>query len=326
MAVGVCAITGASGYVGSRLAGQLAGAGWQVRALCRPGSSLADPRFQRAPFTLGQDLAPAALAGADALVHAAYDFRPTEWEEVERVNVQGTRRLLAAARAGGVGRIVCLSTVAAFPRARSMYGRAKLEIEQLAVQADAAVVRPGLVWGEQGAAIFGALRRAVRMLPVVPMPAPGDLPLMLVHEDDLALFVQRLLEDNWPPGSETRGPEGREPWAREPQLQAPEPPASQEPGPRGLYVVGSAQTLTFVQLLHSLAPPGGARPRVVSLPWRPVWLALRALERTGARLPFPSDRLLSLATADRDPRVHATARADRYGVKFRPYAPARSGS
>jgi nucleoside-diphosphate-sugar epimerase len=291
--VGVCAVTGASGYVGSRVAGRLAGAGWEVRALCRAQSRLEDRRLRRAPFTLGQAVDPAALAGVDALVHAAYDFRPTAWAEVERVNVEGTRRLLAAARGGGVRRIVCLSTVAAFPRARSMYGRAKLEIERAAAQADAVVVRPGLVWGEQGAAIFGALARAVRLLPVVPMPAPADLPLMLVHEDDLALFVLRLLED-WP---------------------AP---------PHGLYVVGSAQTLTFAQLLHSLAPPGGARPRVVSLPWRPVWLALRALERTGARLPFPSDRLLSLATADRNPRAHATARAERYGVEFRPYASARS--
>jgi len=285
----VCAVTGASGYVGSRTADHLAGVGWEVRALCRAESSVRDERFLRVPFELGFKPAPGALDGVDALVHVAYDFSHSRWRDIARVNIEGTRQLLAAAREAEIDRIVCVSTTAAFPGARSLYGRAKLEIEQMAIDVGAAVIRPGLVWGPQGAAMFGALRRVVKRLPVVPLIAPADLGLPLVFEDDLALLLERLL-DSWPDGS------GR------------------------LFVAACEQTLTFSELLRSLSPQDGIRRRFVPFPWKVLWLGLRALERLGWTPPFPSDRLLSLVTADRNPLAHATARAERYGVEFRPYS------
>ncbi len=193
-----CAVTGASGYVGSRVARRLAGAGWQIRALARTPAQGCD--WAQVRFVLGEEVQPAALAGVDALVHVAYDFAPTRWREIWAVNVEGSRRLLAAARTAGVQRIVVMSTTAAFPGSSSRYGRAKLEIELAALEAGAAAIRPGLVWGPQGAAMFGALQRALARLPVVPQPVPPGLVLNLVHEDDLAALVQGLLE-RWPAGS-----------------------------------------------------------------------------------------------------------------------------
>jgi nucleoside-diphosphate-sugar epimerase len=286
---GTCAITGASGYVGSRVAARLASAGWEIRALARAAPSGRQSAFTHVPFELGRELRAPALAGVDALVHAAYDFDATRRSEIAAVNVAGSRRLFAAARAAGVERIVLVSTVAAFPGARSHYGRAKLEIEHAALAAGAAVVRPGLVWGPRGAAMFGALQRAVARLPVVPLPVPDGLQLRLVHEDDLALLVERLLH-SWPQGS------GK------------------------LLVAASLQTLAFGELLSSLAPRTGRRARFVRLPWRAAWLGLRTLEAAGARPPFRSDSLVSLVAIDDDPLARATDRAERYGVQFRPYA------
>jgi nucleoside-diphosphate-sugar epimerase len=283
----VCALTGASGYVGSRMAAQLLSAGWEVRALCRSQPGIPRGRISHVPFDLETGLAPGALEGADALVHAGYDFGHTRWRDIERVNVDGSRRLFAAAREAHIERIVCISTVAAFPGARSMYGRAKLEIERMAMDVGAAVIRPGLVWGPQGAAMFGSLRRAVHVLPLVPLVVPASLGVTLVYEDDLALFLERLL-DRWPDGS------------------------------KQLFVAASERMLTFGELLRSLED--GANRRYVTVPWTAAWLGLRALERLGAKPPFPSDRLLSLATTDRAPLARATGRADHYGVEFRPYA------
>jgi nucleoside-diphosphate-sugar epimerase len=285
---GTCAITGTSGYVGSRLASHLARQGWEIRALSRSACSEKHFQVNRVHFELGEQLAPAALAGVDALVHPAYDFSATRWRDIERVNVNGSRRLLAGAREAGVQRIVLVSTLAAFPGARSLYGRAKLEIEHAALDAGAAIVRPGLVWGPQATAMFGALQRVVARLPIVPLLGPEGLQLTLVHEDDLALLVERLLE-RWPEGSGE------------------------------LFVAASEQTLTFVELLHSLALRAGKRPRFIRLPWKAVWLGLRALERLGATLPFSSDNLVSFVSTDDDPFTRATDCAGRYGVRFRPY-------
>ncbi len=278
----VCAVTGASGYVGSRVAEHLSAAGWTVRRLDRSGS---DVRFD-----LANPVPAAAFDGADALVHLSYDFGCQSWREIERVNVGGSRRLFQAARAAGIERIVCVSTVAAFPGARSNYGRAKLEIERAAFEAGGCVVRPGLVWGSRGGAMFGALERAVRRLPVVPLPVPPGLEMVLVNEDDLAELVERILE-SW---SEASGE---------------------------LLVAASEQSLSFGALLRSLAIGDSRPPRQLRLPWRAAWLGLRALELVGVTPPFRSDSLVSLVAVDTDPFSRATTTAERFGVRFRPYVP-----
>jgi nucleoside-diphosphate-sugar epimerase len=271
------------------VASRLADAGWEVRALCRRPPGQKRFRFTEAHFELGQTVAPEALAGADALVHLAYDFSLNRRIDIERVNVEGTRRLLAGAREAGIDRIVYMSSIAAFPTARSLYGRAKLACEQAALAAGAAAVRPGRVWGPRGGATFGALERAVESLPVEPLPAPAELKLYFTHEDDLAALVEGLL-DLWPAGS------GK------------------------LYVAASADWLEFEEFLRSLAMKAGRRPRFVQLPWRLVRLGLKIVEDMGGRPPFRSDGILDLATGDEQPLVRATDHTDRYGVKFRPYA------
>jgi nucleoside-diphosphate-sugar epimerase len=289
MAKRICAITGASGYVGSRMAGHLARAGWEVRALCRTEPHLRHDRLTHVPFDLAIGPAPAAFEGVDAFVHAAYDFSPTRWSDIARINIEGSHRLLAAASDAHVERVVLVSTVAAFPGALSMYGRAKLEIEQMALDLDATIIRPGLVWGERGAAMFGALLRTVERLPVVPLITPPEAVLALVCEDDLVLLLQRLL-DAWPDG------------------------------PGKLFVAASEQMLTFAQLLRLLSLRAGKSCHFVSVPWMPAWLGLRALEALGMTPPFRSDSLLSLVTSDSDPCARATGRAERYGVTFRPFS------
>jgi nucleoside-diphosphate-sugar epimerase len=290
MATGVCAITGASGYVGSRMVNHLASAGWEVRALCRSRPRVCGERVSHLPFDLAAGPAPSALEGVDVLVHAAYDFSHARRSEIARVNVDGSRRLLAATLEAGIERIVYVSTVAAFPGARSMYGRAKLEVERMAMALGAAVIRCGLVWGPESGAMFGAMRHAVDRLPIVPVIGPTDLRLALVHEDDLALLLERVL-DSWPEAQER------------------------------LFVAASERTITFVELLRSLSRDPAHRPRLVPVSWMLVWSALRGLETLGMVPPFRSDSLVSLIHADTDPLARATARAERYGVSFRDYAP-----
>jgi UDP-glucose 4-epimerase len=92
-------LTGATGLVGSRLLPRLAEAGHAPRALVRrdvelpPGATavrgdLDDPR----------SLAP-ALEGVDAVVHLAALFRTQDEDAIWRANLDGTRNLIAAARA-----------------------------------------------------------------------------------------------------------------------------------------------------------------------------------------------------------------------------------
>ena len=285
---GTCAITGTTGNVGPCVASRLANAGWEVRALGRKPSAQKRPGFSYVHFELGQPVALQALAGADALVHMAYDYSWTSWADIERVNIEGTRRLLAAAQEAGVDRIVYMSSIAAFPGAPTLYGHAKLACEQSALATGAAVVRSGRVWGQDGSTSLGILQSAAERLPIVPLPVPRKFDLYFTHEDDLAALVEVLL-DRWPAGS------GK------------------------LYVAAAEDSVEFGELLRLLALKVGKRPRFIELPWRQVRLGLKMLEAGGIKPPFGSDGIFVLATSDSQPLAHATDHTDRYGVSFRPY-------
>jgi nucleoside-diphosphate-sugar epimerase len=90
-------------------------------------------------------------------------------EEIERVNVEGTRNLLAASVAGSVERFVHFSTTDVHAtRSRNWYARSKLAAEA-AVRGvghehglDAVILRPATVYGPRSTEVVGEIARAIR--------------------------------------------------------------------------------------------------------------------------------------------------------------------
>jgi dihydroflavonol-4-reductase len=111
-------VTGATGFVGAAVARALLNAQWQVRVLARSGSDRSNLRALSVEVHEGDLNHPAslqpALQGCEALFHVAADYRlgARDPEQLYRTNVEGTRAILAAARAAGVRRIVYTSSVA----------------------------------------------------------------------------------------------------------------------------------------------------------------------------------------------------------------------
>src|SRR5437899_1902044 len=126
-------VTGASGFVGSRIANELR----QHAAVRELG------RHSQYHFALGKPVDRGVLEGADVLVHCAWDFTPKSWAEVKRIDVEGSLDLFAVAREAGVGRIIYISSMSAFEGTKSNYGRAKLAIEKQAAKhhPEVAIVR-----------------------------------------------------------------------------------------------------------------------------------------------------------------------------------------
>lgn len=110
-------ITGANGFIGSRLAARLAAEGHELRGLVRRGSDTA--RLEGVPLERVEgdvrDRASleAAAEGARVVVHAA--ARVSDWGSTRAfrsVNVEGTRRAAAAALRAGARRFVFVSSAA----------------------------------------------------------------------------------------------------------------------------------------------------------------------------------------------------------------------
>src|SRR5580698_2400319 len=182
----VCAITGASGYVGSRVAQRL-GQDARVVALTRKPAGNADISWS---LTSTDDIAPLfRQQRVSVLIHAAWDFSAVTSQEIQRVNVEGSIRLLRMAKAAGVSRIVFISTISAFAGARSLYGKAKLQVESAAAELGGIVLRPGLVFGDSPGGVFGSIRKQVQHQKFIPLIGNGKSPQFLVPEETLAGVV-----------------------------------------------------------------------------------------------------------------------------------------
>ena len=199
----------------------------------------------------------------DALVHCAYDFRPLRWNDINRVNVDGSIRLLRAAREHGVKRGLFISSLSSFEGCKSNYGKAKLLIETESLRLGYAVVRPGLVYGPSAGGMMGALSRAAKSGRLLPLIGDGSYPQYPVHCEDLAKLVFLLCQ------AETRLP------AR--------PVSAAHPG-----------AISLKDLITTLAARDGNRPVFIPIPWRILHLGLKTLEALHLPAPFRSDSLLGI--------------------------------
>lgn len=183
-------VTGASGLLGGGVARLLVRQGHQVTTFQRRPSGVQGASDVTGSVT-DDDAVRRAVAGAEGVIHLAakvsFTGRAAEFDEV---NVEGTRRLITAARAAGVRDLVFVSSpsvanagsaiagLGAEPadpaRAHGDYSRTKAAAELLALAADSpgfrvAAVRPHIVWGPGDTQLVERVlaRAARRRLPLL---------------------------------------------------------------------------------------------------------------------------------------------------------------
>ena len=190
------AVTGGTGFVGSRLLAALREGGHQVQALTRrPQDDSKDIDWVQG--SLEDSAALERLAqGADALIHVAGVIN-ADAAGFEAGNVQGTAAALAAAKSAGVARFVHVSSLAAREPGLSRYGGSKARSEALVRDSglDFAIVRPPAVYGPGDTETLELFRMARRGL--ILLPPEGRL--SLIHADDLANLFMALAGADAPP-------------------------------------------------------------------------------------------------------------------------------
>ena len=193
------AVTGATGFIGAAVARRLAGDGWRVRLLARPGSQGRLPLLAGAQPVIGELTDPPTLQrllqGAQAVVHCAGAVRGATPGDFERVNVAALAALLDAMDQAGAPRLLHLSSLAARHPELSHYAASKRAGERLLVQrlpaARRLILRPPAVYGPGDRELRPLLDGMARGLAVLPAPRTGRFSLL--HVDDLAALVVALL-------------------------------------------------------------------------------------------------------------------------------------
>lgn len=216
-------VTGATGFLGSRVARHLCAQGDEVRVLVRSTSDLRRLAGLPVEITTGDvtDVVSVteALAGLDAVVHAAayLEFGPRDPSFMREVNVGGTETVLGAAADAGAKAVHVSSIGALGPtggvvgdeshwnpsRSVVAYEQTKRDAHLVArrlAEAGAliSIVIPGGIFGHGDQGDFDSL---VRLFTYVPIPV-GYLPGVVqswVHVDDCADLIARVLDRDGEP-------------------------------------------------------------------------------------------------------------------------------
>jgi uncharacterized protein YbjT (DUF2867 family) len=194
-------VTGAAGLVGIHTCRELTKNGWQVRALVR------DPA--RAAMALGQlpvefrvgdardaSTLRSSLSGCGAVVHLAAIAIEKKGESYRESNTAATERLISAARAENVQRILFMSQNGADSRSPYPFLRSK-GVAQDTIKTSGlrwTIFRPSVIFGPEDQFV-NVLGRLIRLTPkIFPLPNGGSARFQPIAADDVARVVRLSLE------------------------------------------------------------------------------------------------------------------------------------
>jgi uncharacterized protein YbjT (DUF2867 family) len=192
--------TGATGFVGPKVANAIADAGHELRVLERkPGAwrkaGIGCDAAVQGDVTDGDSLR-RAVRSVDAVVHLVAIRQGSE-EEFRRVMIDGTRNLLAAAKEEGVRRFVLMSALGTTEETKDLvpYYNAKWTEEQdvKASGLEHVIFRPSFIFGRDGG-ILPTFKKLARIAPVTGVIGSGEQRIQPIWIDDVAAYFAAAVD------------------------------------------------------------------------------------------------------------------------------------
>jgi NADH dehydrogenase len=199
---GTIFITGAAGLVGTALLKQLEPSGARLKLLLRtsglkaPKSALVQVIWSNIndPSTYG-----AKLKGVDTVIHLAATTGKAAPKEFQRINVEGTAKLLEASKRAGVKNFIFVGSIAAgyADTQYYAYAKSKRQAEKLVAESGLryAILRPTLILGRESS-IWKTLTK-IATLPIVPLFGGGKVMVQPVDVEDVARALTTIVERDW---------------------------------------------------------------------------------------------------------------------------------
>ncbi|HEX8975501.1 MAG TPA: NmrA family NAD(P)-binding protein [Solirubrobacteraceae bacterium] len=272
-------VTGATGFIGGRLAERLAGTGAEVRCLVRDRDSARARELGQRGFALheGDVLDPPTLAGAGVDIDVAYYLIHSMGRGGQGDFAAREREAAAAfaqmARREGVGRVIYLGGLGDRPQSKHLHSRHETALTLRAEGPPLTYFRASMVVGPQSES-YRTLRYLVQRLPAMIAPAwlkNETQPIAI--EDTLGYLTEALSVD---------ASAGRE------------------------IQIGGPDVLTYGDMLDTMAAVLGIRPRPrvpvpLITPWlSSLWIGLVTPVDAGVARPLIEG--LAVPTVVTDPR------------------------
>jgi predicted dehydrogenase/nucleoside-diphosphate-sugar epimerase len=281
-------VTGATGFIGSRLSALALARGYSVKTLSRSDwdSLPAVPMAQRFFGSFPQQIPAGALQDVDVVVHCATSIEPAE-RSAGAVNVEGTILLAEMALKAGVQTFIFLSSQSARPDALSAYGRTKYAAERALLDLDGLnviILRPGLVTGAGSRGLFQRMSHMVESLPVIPLLGSKAI-VQPIHVDDLCEAIFRCDEA----ASEMRG---------------------------RIVNLGHVEGVSLAEFLQAIAVDRlGRRKFILPVPFWPIEIAVGLAESVGIPLPINSGNIKGMKLVE---KMETEAHLTRLNLSLRP--------
>ncbi|MET7746931.1 SDR family oxidoreductase [Micromonospora sp. NPDC005367] len=239
-----CLVTGATGYIGGRLAPRLLAEGYQVRCLARHAGRLRDVPWAAAAEIAEGDLRrpetlPAVFAGVDTAYYLVHSLGQAGFETTDR---EAAESFAAAARTAGVRRIIYLGGPQPAQDEASPHLRSRAEVGRvlLASGVPTAVLRAAVIIGS-GSASFEMLRYLTERLPAMTTPRWVRNRIQPIAVEDVLHYLVRCVD--------------------------------LPPEVNRAFDIGGPDVLTFSDMIQRYARVAGLRRRII-LPVRPLSPAL----------------------------------------------------
>jgi uncharacterized protein YbjT (DUF2867 family) len=265
-------VTGATGFVGPRVANAIVDAGHEVRVLERKSGSWQKAGIRCQEAVQGDMTDPdslrRAVRGAEAVVHlvAIRQGRP---EQFQRVMIEGTRNLLAACDAG-IKRFVLMSALGTDEHTKDLvpYYNAKWQEEQDLKDSglEHVIFRPSFVFGRNGG-ILPTFMKLARLAPFTGIIGSGEQRIQPIWIDDVGACFAKSVDL---------------------------PEAANR-----TFELGGPEVVTWNELWQRIRSVLGVRRRpTVHLPTSLMRIPAAVTERLPGNIPLTRDLLTMLETGD----------------------------
>ena len=220
--------------------------------------------------------------GCDLVYHLVGIIAETRTKTFQKTVIEGTARVVSAARQAGVKKIIYLSALGTAEHTESEYYRSKWAAEQAVINSglDYTIFRPSIIYGV-GDKFINKIAGMVRSLPVIPVIGDGLYRLQPVYVEELCAVMVMA--------------------------------ADRETTSRKIYEIGGPEQLTYHEILDIIQRTLGRRRATVPIPLALARLAAYMMETIMKPAPLTRDQLKMMAAGS---TCDQTVAEKEFDVKF----------